>query len=109
MFDPGEIHGPATDEPGSRKEPVPRVTDHVYSAPKINRNFIHWNALSQMRSAPPEKNDPKLVDAPNGNCQSLEKSGLKPKYAFKKVKKTILYFKLVCIFLSRILEGFQHT
>ena len=92
MFDPGEIHGPATDEPGSRKEPVPRVTDHVYSAPKINRNFIHWNALSQMRSAPPEKNDPKLVDAPNGNCQSLEKSGLKPKYAFKKVKKNYLIF-----------------
>ena len=38
-----------------------------------------------MRSAPPEKNDPKLVDAPNGNSQSLEKSGLKPKFALKKV------------------------
>ena len=73
------------DEHASKKDPVPRVTDHVYSAPKMNRNFIHWNALSQMRSAPPEKNDPKLVDAPNGNCQSLEKSGLKPKFALKKV------------------------
>jgi len=37
-----------------------------------------------MRAAPPEKNDPKLVDAPNGNSQSLEKSGLKPKFALKK-------------------------
>ena len=81
----GEIHGPVNDEHASKKDPVPRVTDHVYSAPKMNRNFIHWNALSQMRSAPPEKNDPKLVDAPNGNCQSLEKSGLKPKFALKKV------------------------
>ena len=70
---------------GGKKEPVPRVTDHVYSAPKMNRNFIHWNALSQMRAAPPEKNDPKLVDAPNGNSQILEKSGLKPKFALKKV------------------------
>ena len=51
----------------------------------MNRNFIHWNALTQMRAAPPEKNDPKLVDAPNGNSQSLEKSGLKPKFALKKV------------------------
>ena len=81
----GEIHGPVQDDHTSKKDPVPRVTDHVYSAPKMNRNFIHWNALSQMRAAPPEKNEPKLVDAPNGNCQNLEKSGLKPKFALKKV------------------------
>ena len=38
-----------------------------------------------MRNAPPEKHDPKLVDQPNGNVQSLDKSGLMPKYALKKV------------------------
>ena len=82
----GEVHGPnACDEMKSKKAAVPRVTDHVMSGPKSNRNFVHWNALSQMRNAPPEKHDPKLVDQPNGNVQSLDKSGLMPKYALKKV------------------------
>lgn len=89
---PGEIHGPLPDDHNSKKDPVPRVTDHVYSAPKMNRNFIHWNALSQMRAAPPEKHEPKLVDAPNGNCQNLEKSGLKPKFALKKVKWLLKHY-----------------
>ena len=89
---------------GGKKEPVPRVTDHVYSAPKMNRNFIHWNALSQMRAAPPEKNDPKLVDAPNGNSQILEKSGLKPKFALKKVYNLLDAFEKYTIQIS--LAGF---
>ena len=39
-----------------------------------------------MRNAPPETHDQKLIDQPNGNAQSLEKSGLMPKYALKKVR-----------------------
>ena len=79
---------------------MPRVTDHVMTAPKSNRNFIHWNALNQMRNAPPEKIEPKHVDQPNGNVQSLDKSGLMPKYALKKVFILGLYIMVNLHFLN---------
>ena len=83
---PGEVHGPAPcEEVSTKKAGVPRVTDHVIAAPKSNRNFIHWNALSQMRAAPQERAEHKLVDQPNGSSQVVERSGLMPKYALKKV------------------------
>ena len=83
---PGEVHGPGPcEEVSTKKAGVPRVTDHVIAAPKSNRNFIHWNALSQMRAAPQERAEHKLVDQPNGSSQVVERSGLMPKYALKKV------------------------
>lgn len=83
----GEVHGPPPcEEVHTRRSAVPRVTDHVLTAPTNTRNFVHWNALNQMRAPPPEKQEPKLVDQPNGNCQALDKSGLMPKYALKKVR-----------------------
>ena len=88
MCIPGEVHGPPPcEEVNSKRSAVPRVTDHVMTAPRTSRNFVHWNALSQMRAPPPEKHEPKLVDQPNGTCQPLDKSGLVPKYALKKVRK----------------------
>ena len=85
-YPPGEVHGPPPcDEAGSKRAPVPRVTDHVIRAPKTNRNFVHWNALAQMRSSPGEKGEERMVDHPNGNTQLVEKAGLAPKFTFKKV------------------------
>ena len=79
------MHGPPGGEENStKKSVVPRVTDHVMKAPKINRNFIQWNALAQMRNAPSERGEERVVDAPNGNAQLIEKAGLAQKFTFKK-------------------------
>ena len=82
----GEVHGPPLcDEMGSKRASVPRVTDHVIRAPKSNRNFVQWNALTQMRAAPGDRGEDRMVDQPNGNTQLVEKAGLAPKFTFKKV------------------------
>ena len=37
-----------------------------------------------MRNAPSERGDERVVDAPNGNAQLIEKAGLAQKFTFKK-------------------------
>ena len=66
----------------------PQTKQHIFislQAPKSSRNFVHWNALSQMRNAPGPAPEERMVDQPNGNSQPVEKAGLAPKFTFKKV------------------------
>ena len=70
--------------PHERKPCVPKVTDHVATPMRSRRNFVEKNALDAMISEPSNIEDPKFVDAPGGNKQSLQKSGMVPKHIEKK-------------------------
>ena len=67
-----------------RKPCVPKVTDHVATPMRSRRNFVEKNALDAMISEPSNIEDPQFVDAPGGNKQSLQKSGMVPKHIEKK-------------------------
>ena len=70
--------------PHERKPSVPKVTDHVATPMRSRRNFVEKNALDAMISEPSNTEDPQFVDAPGGNKQSLQKSGMVPKHIEKK-------------------------
>ena len=67
-----------------RKPTVPKVTEHVATPMRSRRNFVEKNALDAMISAPSDQDDPQFIDAPGGNKQSLQKSGMVPKHIEKK-------------------------
>ena len=98
---PGEVYG---QEGQGRRPPVPRATDHVIPATKTSRNFLHWNALTQMRNAPPDLGEPKAVDDPSGNSQLVERAGLTQKFTYKKVRTKELRAFMFFIFMA----SFRH-
>jgi hypothetical protein len=76
----GELEGPpdmgGCSQP--RRAAVPRVTDHVARPFRSDRNLIHWNAFTQMRSAPPQppvviKNLKKFVGLQNTRTVQFRK------------------------------------
>lgn len=70
----------------ARKPPIPDPKQGIQYVIEENKDFVHSNALSAIRSTP--KNKPKepvvYVDTPKGDTQRWENSGLAPRYTLQK-------------------------
>ena len=75
-------------EPGyvNSLSPCTRPLTGLHTAEMMEPTVSHNSPQPAICKPPEEVKLPKLVDQPNGNCQALDKSGLMPKYALKKVR-----------------------
>ena len=75
---------------------MPKHNEAPLMGISTNKNFITTNAVEMIMSVPgkPERN---FVDTKKGDKQSLEPSGLHPKYVNKKVSVRIQYYSRIPI------------